>query len=375
MHPRIILAIARKDMLDVLRNRGTLMALLTPLFVAGLYWLLSIGLSQSTTTLALYDPGHSALVTTDTLPSNTKWIILAAPSADAVRTMVDNNEQNTAVGVVLPPNTDATLRAGGRPAVQIYFHAAKESSFQRQLFVAGLIAASQQIAQQQPPIQVTATLLRQPPDQPAGDASNTDFMQQLNSALGVITLLIGLLSAGMLLLPSLLVEEKEKKTLRMVLASPASYGDVIAGKLLVGFAYTMILSVVLLLISRIPTEALPEVLVFVILGALFFLLTGLALAAVSKTMTEVNTYGSVIFLLAMIPMMLNMPGLDLISGSIGGLARIIPNYWMVDGMRRAVEGTANAENFLLNAGVTAAMIVALFLLTTWLLRRQQLSAA
>ena len=38
MHPRIIMAIVRKDMLDVLRNRGTLMALLSPLFIAVLYF-------------------------------------------------------------------------------------------------------------------------------------------------------------------------------------------------------------------------------------------------------------------------------------------------------------------------------------------------
>ena len=42
MNPRVILAIARKDALDVLRNRTTLMALLTPVFMAALYWVFTL---------------------------------------------------------------------------------------------------------------------------------------------------------------------------------------------------------------------------------------------------------------------------------------------------------------------------------------------
>jgi hypothetical protein len=67
--------------------------------------------------------------------------------------------------------------------------------------------------------------------------------------------------------------------------------------------------------------------------------------------------------------------MDALGGMIGGFTRLIPNFYIVDGMRRALEGTGTLENVLLNAGVTLAFIVALFALTTWLLRRQQLQAA
>ena len=373
MHPRIIMAIARKDMLDVIRNRGTLMALLSPLFITVLYFVMSLALQGGTTSIAVYNPGHSALVSAATLPANTKWNILDAPSADAVRTMVDNNTQDTTVGIIVPPDTDALLKSGGRPAVQIYYHAVKFTDFQQQVLVATLVAASQQLAHQQPPIQVTATPLRIPDDQKG--AAKVDFGAQLQSTFGLIALLIGLISAGMLLVPSLLVEEKEKKTLRMILASPASYGDVIAGKLLVGFFYTALLSVVLLAVGRLPIAALPQLSLFMMLGGIFFLLVGLTISAFSKTMTEVNSYGTLVFFLAMVPIMLNIPGMDALSGAIGGVLRFIPNFYIVDGMRRALEGTGTLENILLNAGMTLAFIVALFALATWLLRRQQLSAA
>jgi ABC-2 type transport system permease protein len=375
MHPRIILAIARKDMLDVLRNRATLMALLTPIFVAALYWLLSAAIGSSTTTIAIYNPSHSALVSKENLAPLTTWNIIEAPSADAVRSMVDNNEREVTIGITVPPDADAAMKRGERPQVQVFFHAAKVGQTQRQMVLGSLISASQQIAGQQPPVAVQPTLLRLPPDEAAEDAAGANVMNRLSSTLGMAALLVALVSAGMLLVPTLLVEEKEKKTLRMILASPASYGDVIAGKLLVGFSYTMLLSTVMLVFSRMPAAALPQLIFFTVLGGIFFLLVGLALAAFSKTMTEVNTYGSLVFMLALIPLMLNMPGMDVLSGVFGGIVRLIPNYYMIDGMRRALEGTANLESFLFNAGVTVAMIVVLFGLATWLLRRQQLSAA
>src|SRR5689334_4346866 len=149
MNPTVILAIVRKDMLDVIRNRSTLFALLTPLFMALLYWVMSVALSADTTTLVVYDPGNSALVRPENLPGNTQWRIVPAPSADAVRTMVDTNAQNAAVGLVLPPDTDAMLRQGGHPQLQVYFHGAKYTDFSQELFMAQLINTGQQVGGQQ----------------------------------------------------------------------------------------------------------------------------------------------------------------------------------------------------------------------------------
>ena len=373
MHPRMIWAIARKDMLDVLRNRSTLMALLTPIFLAAIYWIVTIVMTDKVTTLVAYNPGKSALVSPAMLSTGDKWNVIDAPSADAVRQMVDSNTQNAVVGVVLPADVDAQMRAGGHPAVQVYFHSAKYGEFSQQVFVATLVAASQQIGQQPPPIAVRTTLLQLPPDQKEGQP--VDMAKRLGSLFGMVALLVGLISTGLMLLPSLLVEEKEKKTLRMILASPASYGDVIAGKLLVGFLYTVILSAFLLLTARMPQEALPVMILFMLLGAVLFLLVGLVLGAWSKTGTEVNTYGSVIFMVALLPIILNMPGFDLDSSPFGAAVHVIPNFYLVDGMRRALEGTTTPESLVINIGATLVAIVGLFVLATWVLRRQQLQEA
>lgn len=368
MNPTVILAIVRKDMLDVIRNRHTLFALLTPLFLALLYWVLSVALSNDVTTLVVYNPGNSALVSPANLPGNTQWRILPAPSAEAVRTMVDTNQQNAAVGVVVPPDTDAVLRAGGHPTVQVYFHAAKYTEPGRQLFLAQLVGTGQQIGGQAPLLQVTPAVLRATPEQ-----TNDKGLGRIQATFGMIGLLVGLLSTGLLLVPTLLVEEKEKKTLRLILSAPASYADVVLGKLLVGLIYTLLLGAVLLLISRIPLSAVPQVVYFGLLGALLFLLCGVVIGIVSKTGVEVNTWGTLIFLLAIVPILFAMPGLDLAQGWLGTFVRLIPNFYVVDGMGRALQDTATPESFLLNSVVTLGVTGAIFALAICALRRQQLT--
>jgi ABC-2 type transport system permease protein len=370
MNLSVITAIVRKDMLDVIRNRHTLFALLTPLFLAVLYWVLSIALSGDTTTLVVYNPGHSALIRQETLPGNTQWTIIPAPDADTVRTMVDTNAENAAVGVVVPPDTDAVLRAGGHPPVQVYFHGAKYSDFSQQLFMATLVENGQRIGGQQPLLQIAPTVLRATPGEQAGDKG----LSRIQASFGMVALLVGLLSAGLLLVPSLLVEEKEKKTLRLILSAPASYSDVVIGKMLVGLIYTVLLGAFLLLISRIPLTALPQVVYYGLLGTILFVLCGVLVGIVSKTGVEVNTYGTVIFLLAMIPIIFAVPGLDLIQGWLGTVIRLIPNFYVVDGMGRALQDTATPDSFVLNTGATLVAIAALFALATWSLRRQQQAA-
>ena len=368
MNPTVIMAIVRKDMLDVIRNRHTLFALLTPLFLALLYWVMSLALSGDTTTLVVYNPGNSALIRPDNLPGNTQWQIITAPSADTVRTMVDTNAQNAAVGVVLPPDTDALLRQGGHPAVQVYFHGAKYTDFSRQLFIAQLLNTGQQVGGRQPLLQLTPVVLHATPEEQAGDKG----LSRLQASFGMVGLLVGLVSTGLLLVPTLLVEEKERKTLRLILSAPASYADVVLGKLLVGLIYTILLGAIMLLISRIPLNALPQVVYFGLLGAILFLLCGVLIGIVSKTGVEVNTYGTLIFLLALVPIIFGLPGLELAQGWLGALIRLIPNFYLVDGMARALQDTTTPDSFLLNTAVTVVVIVAIFLLATWALRRQQL---
>jgi ABC-2 type transport system permease protein len=63
MHTRTILAIARKDALDIILNKTTLFFLFTPIFLAVLFSIIGSLLSSknSSTSLLIYNPGHSGI--------------------------------------------------------------------------------------------------------------------------------------------------------------------------------------------------------------------------------------------------------------------------------------------------------------------------
>lgn len=63
MNSRVVTAIARKDIVDAIRNRYLLIALLTPLLVAILFRVLLPGInSLNNLTIVVHDPGNSLLV-------------------------------------------------------------------------------------------------------------------------------------------------------------------------------------------------------------------------------------------------------------------------------------------------------------------------
>src|SRR5882762_9671266 len=99
MNSQAIAAIARKDIVDAIRNRYLLVALLTPLLVALLFRVLLPGLnSLNTLTIVVHDPGNSILIAQ--LRSTPQINFVGAGSADATASEV---EKRKAVGGLIVP--------------------------------------------------------------------------------------------------------------------------------------------------------------------------------------------------------------------------------------------------------------------------------
>src|SRR5207302_3695283 len=97
------------------------------------------------------------------------------------------------------------------------------------------------VANPQPPANITLATVNPP-------SPSSNAIVDINQSYAVTAFLVSFL-VGTSLVPGMLAEEKEKKTLRMLMVSPASFSDVIAGKLLVGLAYQLLLSGVVLTIN------------------------------------------------------------------------------------------------------------------------------
>lgn len=109
---------------------------------------------------------------------------------------------------------------------------------------------------------------------------------------------------------TMMAEENEKKTLRGLILSPASFLDIIAGKSLVTGLITFITLVVSLLIVGINPFLSFRVIVGLILLFLFFLLLGIGIGLFSKSIAATSAYMMPVMFLFGFTSMFGMLGLD-----------------------------------------------------------------
>ena len=151
--------------------------------------------------------------------------------------------------------------------------------------------------------------------------------------------LLGSLLVGTGLVPNLLVEEKEKKTLRMLMVSPASFADVIVAKLLVGLFYQFLLALVAIAITGgfgIGGQ-IPQLLVFTLLGSLFSISVGLLIGSIVNTTNAAGASGGAMSFLYVLPLFFVGPLAQLLGSSpVTQLIKILPTYYIADGAANAV---------------------------------------
>jgi ABC-2 type transport system permease protein len=107
------------------------------------------------------------------------------------------------------------------------------------------------------------------------------------------------------MVPTLLVEEKERKTLDAMMVAPVSYVDLIAGKALVGLVYALLsLGVIFLLNAPEQIHSVGGLIVIGVLSALFATLIGLWLGGMLDNTQSLNTWGSLPMLAFLLPVIL-----------------------------------------------------------------------
>jgi ABC-2 type transport system permease protein len=370
MHPRIIRAIARKDALDLLLNKQTLVMLLTPillaLFFLGLTWLIG---GKSVTQILVYNPDHS---------SGTVGVeqVLKGAIADAHLTYASSAEEvtaafgpdgikksaNYALGLIVPANFEASIQAGRQPELKLYVNGDSINTQQRQALVGVLTNYSRAVVSAAPVIVTTATIN---PPQPGGGLG--DFI----SSFYALAALVSSFMIGMAIAPTLLIEEKEKKTLHMLMVSPASWSDVIVAKLLVAFAYQILLALIALAITRGYTGQVPLVLLFTFLGAGFSVAVGALVGGLFKTQGASSAFTGVGSFLYLIPIFfVGSFGAMFGGGAVGQVVKALPTYWLAEGISNAMGTQSSLGTVVLDSSIVVGSTMLLFLLAVWSLRRQ-----
>jgi ABC-2 type transport system permease protein len=365
MQARTIFAIARKDALDILLNTTTLVTLLSPIFLAVLFIVLTRLTFSTTTSLLIYNPDGSGVeqVVADVF-GKTSVTHAATPNDVAAAFGADGARINTpyALGLVVPPGLDATLRAGGQPQIMLYLNGDSVKEPQRVLLVGALTDYAHRIANPQPPIKLGIVAIN--PPKVGNPSENVGiFLVMVN--------LVGSFFVGAGFVASLLVEEKERKTLRMLMVSPASWADVIVGKLLVGLGYQLLLAAAILTIQGGFVGDIPLVLLFVLLGCSMAIALGLLAGSVLQTGSAVGAFVGVIGFVFLVPAILANPfNQGAADSPVAQAMHAVPTYYLADGTLNAMLKQGTLGSIVLDIAVLLGCTLAFVAAAAWSLRRQ-----
>ena len=354
MNWRVIAAIAQKDLIDAIRNRYLLVALLTPLSIALLLRLMLPGIDRlNDVTIVVHDPDRSTMVSQLRAAPQVK--LVDVDSAATARAEVEKIEASGAL--VIPANFDADVAAGKQPKLTVYVNN-KKNSIEQAGFRRLVERLVNSLVQRPPPAELNWINIHEETD----SAERFDLNQMLLPLLLLLT--FGM--TGAFVVPLLLVEEKEKRTMDFLITSPAKLMEVIAGKGLTGVVYSAVIAAVLLALNRQMIDNWPLTMLTILFGLLLVVAIGLLMGSLFQTTMQVNTWASLVLLLLMAPSF-TIPGAP---AMLETAMRFIPTYYFVEALKLALAGTASLRmwGYL---GVVLACIFVACLAMTWALRREQ----
>lgn len=365
MHLRTILAVARKDAIDILLNKTTITILLMPILLALLFLMMSKLVGSHTTNMLVYNPGQSPVVQVVSKAFDQVHITEASSPAEVTAAFGPNGSSKESaydVGLIVPTGFESALQAGSNPQMSLYLNGNNLNNQNSILIQAAITDYARQVASPQSPVTLATSMINPPPTANVGDLLGTYY--------GAVVLLMSFM-VGTSLMPGLLIEEKEKKTLRMLMVTPASFADVILGKLLIALVYQLLLSIIVVAIEGGFTGQIPLILLYMLLGSCLSLALGLLLGGIFQTASTAGAVGGMLMFIYIIPAIFTGPLATLLGNSpLLTLIKILPTYYIADGAYNAMQNQGTLNGHLLDIGVLLGTTLALIAITTWVLRRQ-----
>lgn len=226
---RIIMAIGAKDMMDALKNRATLANIVVVFLIVVAYrWLPSLT-GGGNDSLVVLDTGDSRLMAE--LDSSSELDAIRVTSMDAFTRLLDDIDV-MALGLVIPDTFDQHLLAGQVATVDGYVMWPERDKIQQlkttwQSELSSLVGG---------PVSIEiAGILHPSPD-------------SMGPGLAALTAVLGIYFMGNLLIPHLMFEERQTKTIEAMLLSPAGPVHIVLGKAVAGSLYCLLLIVALLIL-------------------------------------------------------------------------------------------------------------------------------
>jgi len=227
------------------------------------------------------------------------------------------------VGVILPAEFDQ--RVAGAESARLTAYVWGESSMKdRAVAGAALADLVRELAGDEAPVEIVTV--------PLGEASGLSWEARLLPLLILMAILLG----GSMVPAALLVEEKQKRTLRALTTSSASLGEVFVAKGIMGAALSIVMAMITLWLNRAWGGEPVLLFVALLLGSVMAAAIGLLLGAFVRDITTlfsvVKAGGIVLYAPALIHMFPEIPP---------WIGRLFPTYYLLQPVVDIVQNGAS----------------------------------
>jgi ABC-2 type transport system permease protein len=257
------------------------------------------------------------------------------------------------VAIVLQPGFDQRLQNGEQNHMNFYIWG--ESLIRHRMTVAAVMSNTLVTVLDRPmPVTITPVAL---------DGGNVPWFDRLLPLL----VLLAVIMNGILVPGSTLVEEKQRRTLRALLMTPISLGEVLVAKGLLGMVMSLGMGLLILLINRSLGTQPVLLLVVLALGSLLAVCLGLILGVISKDIPSMFATIKGLMLL------LYAPGIIYAIPQIPQwIARFFPTYYIFDPVIQITQNSANAAEILMEMAVLIGLILLVMLALAGLVKKTRL---
>jgi ABC-2 type transport system permease protein len=350
----IVWTIAAKDIGDGLRSRLVFGLVLASIVVLSTPSLLPRMFVQTSWPVAVYAGGDSALLTA--LEADPQVSVWRVGSFEELEALIGSSSPGggPSVGLVIPDGFDPDRATGEPPALDGYL--AWANRFKTARLQAEVESKLGQALGRPVSVRLEEHLLYPRPD---------------SAAAGILTIsgITIVLAMGITLVPQLLIEEKQTRTLDALLVSPATAGQIVAGKAVTGLFYTLLAAAVLFAFNWTHVVHWTVALLFVVGCGLFGVAVGLVLGSFFENAQEITGWLALAIVLLTGAMLVNLLDMAL-PAFVDALLPWVPSVALAEVYRLAMVQTVPGARLWANVGVVAAVSAGLYALVIWRLRRE-----
>ena len=346
-HIRIIWAIARKDITNSLKNLVLLSVALGVIVLVGSS---QIGVLLQELSgyyiVYIYDTSSHNLAYSPRIPSTLRLSTVASDE-ELNRRLVYS--PGPALGIKI---TDDNLQSLIVDAFYAHWTDQNEAN--------NIAAITKQFLQLELAVEVSVQLS----DDPVYPKSMTNPMVNSMS----IMLIIALFAFCGSLVTTLIVEEKRRKTLDVLMVSPASVIDIIGGKAVAGMFYGVLTSCVTVLLFNPYIIHWGIAVIVSLAGSMLAVVIGLFLGIFLNSYRSMNIYSAGMMFLLFLPLVFELLGMNA-TESFELLLQLFPIPALMDLTRMMYINSIQSDLLLLSIGVLILWIAGIGFSATWLVTR------